>query len=90
MSALEKYKEYLLEEEKKKKAELDFKVAKAKFFYLLFEFFISIIGLSIIGYHTNGWVCLGLFLVLWGNNMGVIRNILSPKNNSTRKIWSRK
>ena len=30
MSALEKYKEYLLEEEKKKKAELDFKVAKAK------------------------------------------------------------
>ncbi len=90
MNALEKYKEYLLEEEKRKKAELDLKIAKSKFLYLLFEFFISAIGLSIIGYHTNGWVCLGLFLVLWGNNMAVIRNILSPKSNSARKIWSRK
>jgi polyferredoxin len=90
MNALEKYKEFLLEEEKKRKVELDLKVAKAKFFYLLFEFFVSAIGFFIIGYHTNGWVCLGLFLVLWGNNMGVIRNILSPKSNSARKIWSRK
>lgn len=90
MSALEKYKEYLLEEERKKKAELDFKIAKAKFFYLLFEFFVSASGILIIGYHTNGWICLGLFLVLWGNNMGVIRNILNPKNNSAQKIWKRK
>jgi len=89
MSALEKYKEYLLEEEKRKKAELDFKIAKAKFFYLLFEFFVSAIGICIIGYHTSTWICVGLFLVLWGNNMGVIRNILNPKNNSARKIWRR-
>jgi hypothetical protein len=89
MSSLDKYKEYLLEEEKRKKAELDLKISKAKFFYLLFEFCISVVGFFIIGYHTNRWVCLGLFLVLWGNNMGVIRNILSPKSNSARKIWKR-
>lgn len=90
MSALEKYKEYLLEEEKRKKAELDLKIAKSKFFYLLFEFFVSVIGLCIIGYHTNGWVCLGLFFLLWGNNMGVTRHILSPKSNSSKKLWRRK
>jgi hypothetical protein len=90
MNALEKYKEYLLEEERKKKADLDFKIAKAKFFYLLFEFFVSIIGMLIIGYHTNGWVCFGLFLVLWGNNMGVTRHILSPKSNASKKLWRRK
>ena len=89
MSALDEYKKYLLEQEKKRKIENDLKIAKAKLVYLLFEFVISVTGLVIIGYHTNGWVCLGLFLVLWGNNMGVIRHILTPKSSFARKIWSR-
>lgn len=88
-SALEIYKKWLLEQEKKRKIEEEKKLAKAKLIYLLFELIISITGLIIIGYNTNGWVCLGLLLVLWGNNMGVIRVMLTNKSNFVRKIWSR-
>ncbi len=89
MSELETYKKYLLEQEEKRKIENDLKIAKARFVYLLFEFILGVVGMVIIGYNTNGWVCFGLFLMFWGNNMGVVRQILNPKHNSTKQIWSK-
>lgn len=88
-SALDIYKDYLLKQEQKRQIEEEKKRAKAKLIYLIFEFIISISGLVIIGYQTNRWVVIGLFLVLWGNNMGVNRNIFSQKFNFVKKIWSR-
>lgn len=88
-SALDIYKEYLLKQEQKRQIEEENKRAKAKLIYLMFELIVSISGLVIVGYQTNRWVVIGLFLVLWGNNMGINRNIFTQKLNLVKKIWSR-
>jgi hypothetical protein len=44
-------------------------------FRLLFELIISIAGYTLITCYGNGWIAFGVFLTMWGNNMGIIRRI---------------
>jgi hypothetical protein len=87
MKPLDEYKKHLLQQELERKEQVTKKVKKARRTLLLFEFTLIILGLSIIGYHTNSWVVVGLLFLLWGNNMGVFRTIFSSAKNSLKEIW---
>ena len=90
MNKLDGYKKILLDqEEEKRKIKEKNTLKKIRSYYLLIELFLFSIGLIIIGYNTNWWVSFGLFLVLWGNNMGVNRISVSTKLNSVKNIWSK-
>lgn len=60
---------------------------RLKLVYLAIEFILTAIGYFIIGYHTNGWVVLGLFLVFWGNNLSITRSLVSNTKNRMKDIW---
>ena len=87
MKPLDEYKKHLLQQELERKEQVIKKVKKARWSFLLVELTAIIVGLSIIGYHTNSWVVVGLLFLLWGNNMGVFRTIFSSAKNSLKEIW---
>ena len=87
MKPLDEYKKHLLQQELERKEQVTKKVKKARLILLLAEVTSSIVGLSIIGYHTNSWVVVGLLFLLWGNNMGVLRTVFSSAKNNFKEIW---
>jgi len=87
MKPLEEYKKHLIRQELEHKEQVVKKVKKARRLFLMVELTAIIVGLTIIGYHTNSWVVVGLLWVLWGNNMGVFRTIFSSAKNSLKEIW---
>jgi hypothetical protein len=56
-----------LEKEKKK--------AKAKIWVLFFEIFIGIVGFTLIVCNAGWLVAIGIWLMLWGNNINIFRAI---------------
>jgi hypothetical protein len=60
---------------------------RLKLVYLAIEFILTAIGYFLIGYHTNGWVVIGLFLVFWGNNLSITRSLVSNTKNRMKDIW---
>lgn len=54
---------------------------------LWFELFITLLGYSFLWYNTNGWVVFGIFLIHFGNNLGISRTVNGKENNSAKQIW---
>ena len=70
MREIDKYKEFLIEEELK--AELEKKEENKN---LILELLLYALGYSIVIYQTNIWVALGIYFMLWGNNLSILRGI---------------
>ena len=51
------------------------------------EVVVTIIGYGLIIYHFNFWLALGLWFVLWSNNLGSIRNSVNEKIIRLKEIW---
>jgi hypothetical protein len=88
MESMEK--EFLDLVEKKmaeQKAIVDKKLMNIKFWYHIIELVVSILGYGLIIYNFNIWLALGVWLAIWGNNMGMIRNIHNTRGNFWREIW---
>lgn len=90
MSKLTDYQNYLIERKNQRKTDRRFQVRKAKFFYRLLEYSVTLTGFSVIVYHTNWWVGFGLGLVLWGNLMRVSSYVLSSSSRASKKLWRQK
>lgn len=93
----DKFKKYLSEQAKIKENKIDENFNKEyvdndeetrlKLVYLAIEFVITVGGYILVGYNTNRWVCLGLFLMFWGNNLSITRSLVSNAKNRMRDIW---
>lgn len=89
----DKMKSYLSEQAKNKENNFNKEYVdtdeetRLKLVYLAIEFLFSAIGYFVIGYHTNGWVVLGLFLVFFGNNLSITRSLVSNTKNRMKDIW---
>ncbi len=60
---------------------------RLKLIYVAVEFILTASGYILIGYNTNGWVAIGLFLAFWGNNLSTTRSLVSNAKNRMRDIW---
>jgi hypothetical protein len=90
MTKLSDYQKYTEDLKNQKKIDRKFQIRKAKFFYRLLEWSLTLTGLAVISYHTNPWVGFGIGLMLWGNLMRVSSYVLSPGSNSSKKLWRQK
>jgi hypothetical protein len=73
--AIDKYKEFLKEEELKAELEAFKKQKTEENKRLVLELCVHAIGYTILIYQTNLWVGLGVFFVVWGNNLGLFRGL---------------
>lgn len=60
---------------------------RLKLVYVTVEILLAIFGFLLVGYHTNGWVVIGLFLLIFSNNLSITRSLVSKKENKMKDIW---
>lgn len=75
MREIDKYKEFLIEEEIKAELEKIDREKKEENKNLILELLLYALGYSIVIYQTNIWVALGIYFMLWGNNLSILRAI---------------
>lgn len=75
MREIDKYKEFLIEEELKAELEKIEREKKEENKNLILELLLYALGYSIVIYQTNIWVALGIYFMLWGNNLSILRGI---------------
>lgn len=75
MREIDKYKEFLMEEELKAELEKIEREKKEENKNLILELLLYALGYSIVIYQTNIWVALGIYFMLWGNNLSILRAI---------------
>lgn len=75
MREIDKYKEFLIEEELKAELEKIEREKKEENKNLILELLLYALGYSIVIYQTNIWVALGIYFMLWGNNLSILRAI---------------
>lgn len=61
-------------------------ISKIRIQYLIIELVVTFAGYILLVCFANWQVALGVWLALWGNNMGFTRNFVK-KENILRDIW---
>ena len=70
--------------------ELEIKVLKLRTKYLILEFVTAIVGYSILLYTLGFLATVGIWLVLWGNNLAMVRTDNTEKTFLLKEIWKYK
>jgi len=76
--------------ERKIKEEADAKqiaLLKVRLKLTILELVVFLIGGGIVWYQINGYVLCGIMLMMWGNNLTLMRAAHKLKNNFYKKVW---